>query len=469
MDEGTIMETRASCPQKEVTMEQKRERGLKQLPDGRWQFSWWHEGRYHRRIVRTKTEARAYLEKVHTQIREGRYMDPRKEAKTTFEEAVKKFLEWSEASTRPSSHGNDKLNAPLWLASPHFKGKKLEKITAGDVEQFRLDRLKALDCRGPSVTGLMRMAGRLYLEKTGRTLKYQNRSEVRSALSVLLTEHSPSQVRRTLQEYFDQTLEPNITRFRTELAAILQKPAFIKKGRAITKRTVDISLARLKRLFTLCVDWGLCSKNPAAKVKLFREDQKRTRYLTLEEEEKLLSVCPPSLHRIVTFALHTGMRRGEILGLRWQDVDLRSGIATIPAAKAKGKRDRYVPLNSVAREIIKNLPRAIDRTAYVFGNAQGNHNDYLRHQWQVAVEDAGLEDFRFHDLRHTFASRLVMAGVDLAALRELLGHRDFEMTLRYAHLSPSHLRSAVAILEPNLRKTCDRPSTKATRLGTRGA
>ncbi len=450
-------------------MEQKRERGLKKLPDGRWQFSWWYEGRYHRRIVPTKTEARVYLEKIHTEIREGRYMDRRREAKTTFEEAVKRFLEWSEGNTRPRSHGNDKLNAPLWLASPHFKGKRLDKITAGDVERFRLDRLKTMDCRGPSLTGLMRLAGRLYLERTGKTLKYENRAEVRTALANLIAEHSRFQVRRALEDYFDHHREPSVTRFRTELATLLQKPEFVKRGRAITKRTVDISLARLKRMFTLCVDWGLCAKNPAAKVRLFREDQKRTRYLAPEEEEKLLAICPPPLRRVVTFALHTGMRRGEILGLRWQDVDLWSGIATIPAAKAKGRRDRYVPLNSVAKDILKKLPHEIDRTALVFGNARGNQNDYLRLQWQTAVEEAGLEDFRFHDLRHTFASRLVMAGVDLAALRELLGHRDFEMTLRYAHLAPSHLRSAVAVLEPNLRKTCDHPSAKAMRLGTRGA
>ena len=83
-------------------MEHRRERGLKKLPDGRWQFSWCHGGHYYRRIAPSKTEARAYLEKIHTQIREGRYLDKKKEAKTTFEQAVEKFLEWSHANTRPN-------------------------------------------------------------------------------------------------------------------------------------------------------------------------------------------------------------------------------------------------------------------------------------------------------------------------------------------------------------------------------
>ena len=160
---------------------------------------------------------------------------------------------------------------------------------------------------------------------------------------------------------------------------------------------------------------------------------------------------------MVTFALHTGMRRGEILGLRWQDVDLRNSVATIPAARAKGRRHRYVPLNTDAMDILATLPSPIERSALIFGNSAGKLNENFRREWQAAIELSGLEDFRFHDLRHTFASRLVMAGVDLAVLRELLGHRDFEMTLCYAHLAPSHLRAAVAVLQTNLRKTSDRP------------
>ena len=449
-------------------MEHRRERGLKKLPDGRWQFSWCHGGHYYRRIAPSKTEARAYLEKIHTQIREGRYLDKKKEAKTTFEQAVEKFLEWSHANTRPRSHANDKLNAPLWLASPHFKGKKLDKITAGDIEQFRLDRLKGIYTRGPSINGLMDLAGRLYVRNSGRTLKHERRAEVRSVLLGLLSEYSRFQLKRAVEDVFAQEGGPDLSNLRIVMRAALQRPVS-KPGRPITKRTVDISIARLKRMFSLCVDWDLCARNPATKVKLFREDEKRTRYLTPEEEERLLKACSPPLAQVVTFALHTGLRRGEILGLRPQDVDFQNAVLTIPATKAKGRRDRYVPLNSVALQILKKLPRPISRSAPFFANSVGKEDGNLERAWRAALEESELEDFRFHDLRHTFASRLVMGGVDLAVLRELLGHRDFEMTLRYAHLAPSHLRSAVKILEPNQQKTNNCHLPHPTHLGSRGA
>jgi len=436
-------------------MEHRHERGLKQLPDGRWQFSWCYEGRYHRRIAPTKTEARAYLEKIHTQIREGRYLDKKKERKTSFEEAVERFLEWGEVNTRPASYKNDVMNAPVWLASPHFKGKRLEKITPGDVEKFRLERLHDVDRRGPKISGLMILAGRLYKHRTGKTLKNERRAEVKSALTALLTEYSGYQIKVVLEAYFKKSSSPSTARFRSSMAASLARAEATTQGRRLTKRTVDISVARLKRMFGLCVDWGLCSKNPAAKIKLFREDEQRVRYLTDEEEAKLLDACSPYLRRIVTFAIHTGMRRGEILGLRWRDVDFRNTVATIPAARAKGRRDRHVPLNSVALSILRELPQSIDRNEPVFANSAGNRNENVERLWRAALKESGVEDFRFHDLRHTFASRLAMAGVDLAALRELLGHRDFAMTLRYAHLSPSHLQAAVATLEPNLQKSCN--------------
>lgn len=450
-------------------MEQKRERGLKKRPDGRWQFSWCFEGSYHRRVAPTKSEARAYLEKIHTLIREGKYLDKKKEGQTTFETAVSKFLKWSKGYTRPSSHKNDLMNTALWLASPHFKGKLLDKITAGDVEQYRLDRLKDVDRRGPTILGLMHQAGRLYRKDTGRTLRNENRAEVRSALQGLLPKHSGYQVKRALETYYETPGAHGMPRLRRDLAAILGEESTAPRSKKLTKRTVDISLARLKRMFALCVDWGISTQNPAAKVKLFREDQNRTRYLSEEEEGHLLEVCDPYLRSIVLFAIHTGMRRGEILGLRWKEVDLRNAVATIPAAKAKGKRDRFVPLNTVAKGILEGMATPSNRTGLVFSSSSGKPNDNFERLWRAALEGSGLEDFRFHDLRHTFASRLVMAGVDLPVLRELLGHRDFEMTLRYAHLAPSHLKSAVAVLEPNLQKTCTPSRAWAESPGAHGA
>ena len=360
-------------------MEKRKERGLKQLPDGRWQWSFLDpNGKYRRHITRTKGEARAYLEKVHTLIREGRFMDRRKEVKTTIDEAVERFLEWGSANLRPSTSKSDHRITKLWLASPFLRGKVLDKISAGDIERYRQVRLKDLSHHGDR----------------------------------------------------EQT-------------------------RLVSKREVDLEISRLKRLFNLAMDWGLCEKNPAARVRLFHEEVKRTRYLTQEEEERLLDVAGLYLKRVILFALHTGMRRAEILGLRWQDVDFRNAVATIPATRAKGRRDRYVPLNTVAIGIIREHPQPVDGSELIFGNTNGRYQENLERLWRLALAAAEVENFRFHDLRHTYASRLVMDGVDLPVLRELLGHQDFAMTLRYAHLAPSRLKEAVSRLEPKLQFTCN--------------
>lgn len=412
-------------------MEMRKERGLKQLPDGCWQWSYKDpSGQYHRHKARTKSEARAYLEKVRTQKREGRYLDKRREAKIRFEEAVKRFLEWSKVSIRPSTHKRDVWATQQWLASPLFAGKSLSAITAGDVERFKQQIL----------TLPKKRRGGLKELPDGKWL-YSWCAGGRSFRRVAKTKA--------------------IAQARLEKA--------IGKGavETISRRSVDICVARLKRMFNLCVDWGLVASNPALRIRLFREERKRVRYLTEEEETGLLDACSPQLKRVVLLALHTGMRRGEILGLRWQDVDFKNAVAVIPAERAKGKRNRFIPLNAVALQVLREIPRSLDRSALVFKNSEGKEWDRLRKHWEFAVFAASLEDFRFHDLRHTYASRLVMAGVDLAVLRELLGHRDFEMTLRYAHLAPSRLKAAVTVLEPKLQFSCNPSKTETEGAGAR--
>ncbi len=359
-----------------MATQQRREKGILVLPDGRCRASWMYEGRWVRKICRNRTEARALLQSVRGQIIDDHFRDRRKEVHTSFEQAVKRFLEWSEANCRASTFKMDRWVADSWKASPCFKGRTLDKITGGDVERYKIERMKEAARDTKSKAG----------EKEGAA------------------------------------------------------------PRLVGKRCVDISLARLKRLFTLAGQWGLVDGNPAAKVKLFREDPRRVRFLTDDEEERLLKKCSPYLRRIVLFALHTGTRRGEILGLTWRDVDLPNAVATIPATRAKGKKDRHVFLNEVALSVLHELPRPINTGALVFPNGDGGTQANLSRQWRAAITAAKIEDFRFHDLRHTFASRAIMAGADLAVVRELLGHRDFETTLRYAHLAPKMLMDAVAVL-----------------------
>ena len=144
----------------------------------------------------------------------------------------------------------------------------------------------------------------------------------------------------------------------------------------------------------------------------------------------------------VTVLLHSGFRRGEFLGLRWRDVDFKAGVLTVP--KSKNGETRHVPMTSTVRAILSRRPRPLDASALVFANSEG-HRDL---RWSArtvpaALRAAKIAGFRFHDLRHTFASRLAMEGVDLMTIRELMGHKSMAMTLRYAHLSPGHTRTAI--------------------------
>jgi len=164
--------------------------------------------------------------------------------------------------------------------------------------------------------------------------------------------------------------------------------------------------------------------------------------LVLEKEEiaRLVSVCEGNLAAIVTLALHTGMRRGEILSLKWRDIDFSRKIITL--LKTKSGERREIPMDEIIYETFLTLPKH-KASPYVFCYKDGKPIRDIRGSFQKAMEDAGIKDFRFHDLRHTFASQLVMMGIDLKTVQELLGHKTFEMTLRYAHLSPNHKRAAI--------------------------
>jgi len=183
---------------------------------------------------------------------------------------------------------------------------------------------------------------------------------------------------------------------------------------------------------------GLVDKNPVTSVKMFREDERAMRVLSLDEQTKLLMVCRQHLKDLILFALHTGMRRSEILGLKWTFVDMNQGIVTVMSTKTG--HTRHVPANAVAMEVLKR--RQLAERDYVF-TWQGKRYSRFDKTWRAAVMVSGIAPIRFHDLRHTFATRLVTAGVDLVTVGELLGHRSIQMTLRYSHPGPEHRRRAV--------------------------
>jgi integrase len=165
---------------------------------------------------------------------------------------------------------------------------------------------------------------------------------------------------------------------------------------------------------------------------------------------------------MVLLSLNTGLRQGELFGLAWDAVNLERTHLTIHGHNAKSGRTRHIPLNAEALETLK-LWRGEDTEGLVFASKDGKTFDSVRKAWGGVLQAAGIERFRWHDMRHHFASRLVMAGVDLNTVRELLGHSDITMTLRYAHLAPEHKAAAVArLVRPAAATAHDKPVKLAT-------
>ena len=223
-----------------------------------------------------------------------------------------------------------------------------------------------------------------------------------------------------------------------------------------TVATINRELSCFKTILRKAVEWGKLN-TPLPKIQLFKENNQRVRYLEEKEAETLLEASPEPLKSIIVIALHTGMRRGEILSLKWNDVDARERNITI--WNTKNREKRVVPMNSRVCDVFLGRTKSPD-SEFVFTRQNGQHritDDYVTHLFQKVVEKTGIKNFRFHDLRHTFASWLVMRGVDLKTVQELLGHKDFRMTLRYSHLSPDHKKQAVELLAKNGagRKTMD--------------
>jgi len=161
---------------------------------------------------------------------------------------------------------------------------------------------------------------------------------------------------------------------------------------------------------------------------------------------------PQHIRPIVTVALNTGMRRGEILKLKWEDVDLRNGLLLVK--DTKNGESRAVPINDAVREVLAGTVRRLD-SQYVFCNPKGQPLREIKHTFNSACRRAGIRNFMFHDLRHSAASFMAMGGVSLLAIGTILGHKTASMTKRYSHLSPEHLQGAVAAIDRAINQTGD--------------
>jgi len=214
-----------------------------------------------------------------------------------------------------------------------------------------------------------------------------------------------------------------------------------QRVKEVSPAATNRALALLKSMFNRAIEWDkFHDPNPALKVKHFREDNHKLRYLEKEEIKRLLNVCDDFLRPILIVALNTGMRKAELFNLKWHEIDFNKGI--IHLLRTKSGERREIPMNEAVKTALINT-RKHALSAYIFCTKRGNPYTDIRKPFARSLKRAGIKNFRLHDTRHTFASQLVMASIDLNTVRELMGHKSIRMTLRYAHLSPNHKSHAV--------------------------
>jgi len=248
-----------------------------------------------------------------------------------------------------------------------------------------------------------------------------------------------------------------------------------RQNNGTSPATINRDISALKAALQKAWDWDLLESHPLARLKPLKIDKRPVvRYLSASEEKRLvaalvardeekrkgrlsanahrkergyktyprLGIYADNLTPLVLLAINTGLRRGELWNLTWGDIDLKRKMLTVRGKGAKSGQTRHVPLNGAAVEVLKNHRGRVSPmpSVEVFGNAD------FRKAFIATLKKAKVNSFRFHDTRHTFASKLVMAGVPLNTVRELLGHASLEMTLIYAHLAPDNLREAVDMI-----------------------
>ncbi len=223
-------------------------------------------------------------------------------------------------------------------------------------------------------------------------------------------------------------------------------------GKQLAAGTVHRYLTILSGAFSAGVkEWFWMDDNPCLRVVKPAQGRGRARFLDEDEKRRLLAACKdstePRLYPLVAMALCTGARRGELLNLKWRDVDFNRGVALIHHTK-NGER-RSLTISGLAEEVLSQWKTARRLgTDLVFPSRTGS-TSFPQGEWQRTCEAAGLKNFRFHDLRHTFASYLAMSGATLAELAEAMGHKTLAMVKRYAHLTDGHTASVVARMTAN--------------------
>jgi integrase len=310
------------------------------------------------------------------------------------------------------------------------QGKRRKKKSAAqNITQARMARNAMLaKVEQAKLLGIIPPGAETFEEVTRRYLKYQ-----------------AARVTKASQERLDGIVTLHLVPFFNRPVASIRRNDVQKyvtqRSPKASAASVTKELATLKHILSLCVEWEIIPFNPAQGVKAPKLPPGRSRYLQPDELKVIVEFCPEWLRPIVLFAVHTGMRRGEILRTRWIDLDHAHSLIIL--SRTKNGEARVVSLNKSALDVIEMLPRGgpLERLF------PGVRADYLTGAFKRACGHAEIEDFHFHDLRHTFGSWARMKGVDSQSVGVLMGHKDPRMAARYQHLNSAFLAEAVAVLD----------------------
>jgi integrase len=222
--------------------------------------------------------------------------------------------------------------------------------------------------------------------------------------------------------------------------------------------SINRELSRLRHMLNTAVEWKLLEESPMKGIRFLREQNARTRYLSIDECQRLIAACiAPHIRAIVTIAIHAGLRRGEILSLRWQDLDFQASFILV--RDSKNGQVRHVPMDTTIAALFGSYERRIG-SDFVFASANGGRLVDIKVGFRNACDRAGITDLHFHDLRHTFASQFMMAGGEIYTLQQILGHKSPSMSGRYAHLSPAYKIKAIDRMNNLWQQAIPVPSTQ---------
>jgi integrase len=253
----------------------------------------------------------------------------------------------------------------------------------------------------------------------------------------------------TIMPHFGQIKLPDIT---VEMIEGYK----VKRSSLVSASTVNKELVALRHIFNKAILWGYLSQNPAKEVDKLRVKQRKFRFLTLEEIQKFIDACPFRAKAIFMTAIHAGLRKSELFRLEWQDVDFERHCIVISNKEdshTKNYQIREIPMTSTLEDTLKAVRITTGQQGNIFLKRDGTpHGGEVRKTLTRIIKQTGLRRFTLHDLRHTFASHLVMDGIDLPTVQKLMGHSNINTTMIYAHLAPDHLRGAINRLDLRLSK-----------------